>query len=50
MCRVTDIARPVSCSWPIMFHKYVFKHFNVEKEHSALAVDTGRVAKILRRV
>ena len=33
-----------------MYRKYVFKHFNVKKDRSALAIDTGRVAKMLRRV
>ena len=34
----------------MVFRKYVFKHFNLKMERSVLAVDTGRVAKILRRV
>ena len=41
-------ARPVNLSSPIVFLKYVFTRFKVEKLLSLVAVVIGSVAKILR--
>jgi hypothetical protein len=38
-------ANPVRCSSPVDDLKYDFRYFSIENVRSAVAVDTGRVAK-----
>jgi hypothetical protein len=39
-------ANPVRSSSPVVDLKYDFRYFNTENVRSAVAVDTGRVAKM----